>query len=605
MPNSNQYNYKDHKVSLLRRFLYSFVFLALGLITIQYFVVQDFEDSYADLTQRSFKFKDQIVTNHLQQMVVDVNYLSTKNYAFSAKSNISLLSQERIKEIIESSPSYYQIRLLNTDGQELIRYQRKKDGSIEENQNLQNKKQRYYVQEALKLNVGELYLSVVDLNIENGKIERPFLPMVRCAAKLTKEKNGFDGIIVINYMIRNAINTIDKLRDKNHQLLIIDRNGYFIKHPNPEYEFGFMFKDSIDKKFELSKTDKWKDIIDTPFYYGAFNNEFYISCRLDLNTNLNNYLAEKGITNANVLGNSALYFVRKLDKDQYSSLKWKSKKWFILIGVLLSILLGIRVWIAQKALNEKEQLIKKLKSVNYNLSKNKNQIAKLSKNLKRRNDQLTNFNHILVHNFRSPIVSLGNLVEYIGRSDDEDEKNKMLATVKTVLGSLNTLIDDVYQTSRIMDAKDIQKSEINILEVINKSLELYADDLQNMNATVSTDLEWEYVTFNKLYLESIIQNLISNAIKYADSKRRLKLEFISTKTLNGGILYVKDNGIGIDLDKHKNSVFKLYTRFDRKNSGKGMGLFMVKAQIESLGGRIYLESKPDVGTTFILHFNNN
>jgi signal transduction histidine kinase len=107
---------------------------------------------------------------------------------------------------------------------------------------------------------------------------------------------------------------------------------------------------------------------------------------------------------------------------------------------------------------------------------------------------------------------------------------------------------------------------------------------------------------NKAYLESILLNLFTNAIKYRDTDRPLKISIATKEVEDRVVMTIKDNGIGIDLVRNKDKIFGLYQRFHNYPDSKGLGLYLVKSQIESMGGRISVESKVDKGTTFTLTF---
>lgn len=106
----------------------------------------------------------------------------------------------------------------------------------------------------------------------------------------------------------------------------------------------------------------------------------------------------------------------------------------------------------------------------------------------------------------------------------------------------------------------------------------------------------------KSYLHSIFYNLISNSIKYKQQNIPLIIEIQSSLDKNKLVISVKDNGSGIDLSKNKDLVFGLYKRFHSKIEGKGMGLYMVKTQVETLNGKIRVESGINIGTEFIIEF---
>src|SRR5690606_20273407 len=107
----------------------------------------------------------------------------------------------------------------------------------------------------------------------------------------------------------------------------------------------------------------------------------------------------------------------------------------------------------------------------------------------------------------------------------------------------------------------------------------------------------------KSYMYSIFYNLISNSIKYRRQEVPLEIYVESDFVDNRLMLTFKDNGMGIDLDRNGNDLFGLYTRFHKdKAEGKGMGLHMVKVQVENLGGTINVKSTVNQGTEFTIVF---
>jgi signal transduction histidine kinase len=122
---------------------------------------------------------------------------------------------------------------------------------------------------------------------------------------------------------------------------------------------------------------------------------------------------------------------------------------------------------------------------------------------------------------------------------------------------------------------------------------------------VTTDFDDAYeVDFNRTYLESILLNLLTNAVKYSSPKRRPQVKVTTRKMQDGIKLYFSDNGLGIDLTRYKDRIFGLYQRFHDHADSKGLGLYIVNSQIRVMGGEIDVESEVDKGTTFIITFKN-
>jgi signal transduction histidine kinase len=144
---------------------------------------------------------------------------------------------------------------------------------------------------------------------------------------------------------------------------------------------------------------------------------------------------------------------------------------------------------------------------------------------------------------------------------------------------------------------------IDLEEKLQHSLEtlLYIDSTDEYNIRKDfTEGKWVY--FNQYYIESIFQNLISNAIKYKSLERPLELNIFTKMTSTHLKLYIKDNGLGINLKLHKHKIFGLYQRFHENSESKGIGLYIVNSQVRALGGTIEVKSEEGVGTTFIVSF---
>jgi K+-sensing histidine kinase KdpD len=110
---------------------------------------------------------------------------------------------------------------------------------------------------------------------------------------------------------------------------------------------------------------------------------------------------------------------------------------------------------------------------------------------------------------------------------------------------------------------------------------------------------------NAAYFESIILNLVTNAIKYKLPSQTPEIQISIYKQQNFKIISFKDNGLGIDLKRHSDKIFGMYKTFHGNKDAKDMGLFIVKTQIEAMGGKIEIQSNVGEGTTFKIYFLDN
>ena len=105
-------------------------------------------------------------------------------------------------------------------------------------------------------------------------------------------------------------------------------------------------------------------------------------------------------------------------------------------------------------------------------------------------------------------------------------------------------------------------------------------------------------------MESIMLNLLANSIKYKSENRKLKVTIKASQVDDSIVLTFKDNGIGIDLERNRDKIFGLYQRFHNYPDSKGLGLYLVKSQVETMEGTISIESEVNKGTSFTLTFKN-
>jgi signal transduction histidine kinase len=133
------------------------------------------------------------------------------------------------------------------------------------------------------------------------------------------------------------------------------------------------------------------------------------------------------------------------------------------------------------------------------------------------------------------------------------------------------------------------------LRLIRESLNAFI--LQNQ-VDLQVDIRCTEIVSIKAYINSILYNLLSNAIQYRSPDRQPLIKVTFSATDQDTILEVKDNGLGLDLARYEGDIFKLYKRFHTHTQGKGLGLYLVKQQVEKLNGRIEVESTPQVGSTF-------
>jgi signal transduction histidine kinase len=219
--------------------------------------------------------------------------------------------------------------------------------------------------------------------------------------------------------------------------------------------------------------------------------------------------------------------------------------------------------------------------------------------------QLEQYAYMTAHNLRAPvarILGLTNLLE-LSPEADKSEWINILSKVKDEGDSLDAVIRDMNAIIELRKGTDREFEEVHLKEKVNGIKRMLKNYLAETNSEIILDTSaFSSINSNPTYVESILYNLISNAIKYRKEDSQCLIK-ISTEILEEQkIIHVQDNGIGIDLNKYGNQLFGMYKRFHMHIEGKGLGLFLVKSQMEIMGGSIQVKSKPDEGATFSLIF---
>lgn len=270
---------------------------------------------------------------------------------------------------------------------------------------------------------------------------------------------------------------------------------------------------------------------------------------------------------------------------------------------------GKEIWVSTigRAIRDEKNRIIGIKGVFQDIDEVKKREISLKKSIKQmasQNDRLFNFAHIVSHNLRSHSSNLGLLVQLIESIDDPAEKLGLLNEVKTVSNSLATTIEHLNEIVNIQASKEQAKTDIHFSDTMTTVKNAINNIIINNNAKITEDFSKQNsISYVPAYLESILLNLLTNAIKYkhADRLPEIYLE-TGINTENKTYLKFSDNGRGIDLEKFGKDLFGMYKTFHYNNDAVGIGLFITKNQIESLGGTIEVESTLNQGTIFTITF---
>lgn len=230
---------------------------------------------------------------------------------------------------------------------------------------------------------------------------------------------------------------------------------------------------------------------------------------------------------------------------------------------------------------------------------------KITADLIQRNQDLEQFAFIVSHNLRSHIANILGLSELVNSGLlAADEKDSIFKTLNISAKKLDGVIKDLSLILQVKRDINEKKQRVQFTELVHDVQVSLHNHIEKEQAEIITNFRAADNIYSvKSYLYSVIHNLISNSLKYRKGNVAPVIKLYSEQTDDTIILKYKDNGLGIDMHANGHNVFGLYKRFHTNTEGKGMGLFMVKTQVEALGGTIDLRSSPNEGVEFRITFN--
>lgn len=234
------------------------------------------------------------------------------------------------------------------------------------------------------------------------------------------------------------------------------------------------------------------------------------------------------------------------------------------------------------------------------------EVEERTRDLVEYNQQLEQFAFISAHNLRAPVARILGLGHILNLCNNDLQEAKMIVgkivftteELDRVVKDLNTVLDMRRNSTSVISPINLEEE----LRLVKINLE---KEIQDTGTIFSEDFSKGAILWTvKPYFDSILLNLISNAIKYRHPDRKPVIQIRSEIKGNYFLLTIQDNGLGMDMEVCKDKLFTLYRRFHLHIEGKGMGLYLVKTQMASLGGKIEVESKPDEGSAFHLFFKH-
>ncbi len=518
-------------------------------------------------------------------------------------------------QFLNAKPSYLQVRYIGIaeGGRELVRAERTHNGmaKIIPKSALQKKGQHTYFHETSKLKAGQIYLSEVTLNREQGEISEPKVAVMRASLPVFSPAGALFGMVIINMDFLSVLKSVAKDR---HFYISNDRGDYLF-HEDPKRSFGFEFgqqhrlqddypqiADMFNKKNQLNEQTLYQtsDLKGEAIsFYKAFFDPLHPQrfIGLALSASYQQVIAESvAVRNRSIMlalflisigGGAAWLFSRKLT-EPLRQITQAAKQ--ISNG-------NFDVSLPTKAVGELGLLTKAFNHMVQQIDERDEALQHRLDDLEKVNRELDQFAYVTSHDLKAPLRAIANLSQWI----EEDlevvmtpDTQKQMDLLRGRVHRMEALIEGILQYSRVgRVAEEVMEVDINTL--LHEIIENIAPP-EDFNIEITPNMPIFNAT--KVRLSQVFANLISNAIKYrARDDGQLK---IAVK--DAGAFYhfsVTDDGPGIAEEYHK-KVFKIFQTLQARDTieSTGVGLTLVKKIVEEQGGIVTLASTEGRGSTF-------
>jgi len=222
------------------------------------------------------------------------------------------------------------------------------------------------------------------------------------------------------------------------------------------------------------------------------------------------------------------------------------------------------------------------------------------------NSRLLNFSHIVSHNLNTQAGNIKSILDFIDADVNKQTVEEMLEHLRTVSNDLNETISNLTQIVKTQSNINIAVVPLMLSEYIEKTIStIKGYDKQRKVTIVNNVPKYLTINFNPAYMESVLLNFTTNAIKYAHPDRDPVIVFDFAIEPEGfKSLKITDNGLGIDLKVYGDLLFGMYKTFHKHEEARGIGLYITRNQIEAMKGTVLVESEVGVGTSFKIVFND-
>lgn len=233
----------------------------------------------------------------------------------------------------------------------------------------------------------------------------------------------------------------------------------------------------------------------------------------------------------------------------------------------------------------------------------KNKLIQSNEIINEQNKRLLNFANIVSHNLKSYAGNLEAITGMLINARSVEEQKQMILYLQKLSKGFGKTLHQLNDIVKSHNLSKLNPEKINLHDYVETCIDVLWTQIKNTNALVLNKVNQDITLHvNAAYMESILLNFLTNAIKYRQPGRDPVIEVDALTKNEEIIITIKDNGRGMNLKNNAAKLFGLYQTFHNNPDAEGVGLFITKSQVESMGGRIEVASEEGNGTTFGIYF---
>lgn len=226
------------------------------------------------------------------------------------------------------------------------------------------------------------------------------------------------------------------------------------------------------------------------------------------------------------------------------------------------------------------------------------QLKRTNSELIKHNNELLQFSYTVSHNLRGPVARLLGLAELARIDKQLIETTQLVEFIGRTASDLDLIINDLSKILELRNEPHQFLETVPLEKEWSQSKSLLQDSLTGQEEIIANFGALPEIRTVRAMLQSIFYNLLSNAIKYRSPQRALRVIASSWRENGNAVFEIADNGLGFNVARHNENLFKLYKRFHTHVEGRGIGLYLIKSQVDVLHGSIEVTSEPDKGSVF-------